>query len=60
MILMGTIHFPPDRKDELGKRAVIFNVVSALATMFSGYLMTAVIHLNGRGSLQVWQWFAFL
>ncbi|OKL61016.1 hypothetical protein UA08_03111 [Talaromyces atroroseus] len=44
------------RKDELGKRAVIFNVSSALATMFSGYLMTAVIGLDGRGGLKGWQW----
>lgn len=45
-----------DRKDELAKRAIIFNATSALATMFSGYLMTAVIHLNGRHGFQGWQW----
>jgi hypothetical protein len=29
-------------KDEIAKRSVIFHVSSSLATMFSGYLMTAV------------------
>lgn len=48
--------FPPDRRDELGKRAVIFNLSSAIATMFSGYLMTAVINLDGRNGLKGWQW----
>lgn len=44
------------RKDELAKRSCIFHTSGALATMFSGYLMTAVINLNGRGGLKGWQW----
>jgi len=44
------------RKDELAKRSCIFHTSSALATMFSGYLMTAVINLNGRGGIAGWQW----
>jgi hypothetical protein len=45
-----------DRKDELAKRASIFNVSGAIATMFSGYLMSAVIGLNGRNGIKGWQW----
>ena len=44
------------RKDELAKRSCIFHTSSALATMFSGYLMAAVINLDGRGGLAGWQW----
>lgn len=44
------------RKDELAKRSCIFHTSGALATMFSGYLMAAVINLNGRGGLAGWQW----
>lgn len=43
-------------KNELGKRSVIFHVSGALATMFSGYLMTAVIGLGGRNGHSGWQW----
>ncbi|MCJ1308190.1 hypothetical protein MMC25_001842 [Agyrium rufum] len=44
------------RKDELAKRSCIFHTSSAIATMFSGYLMAAVYRLNGRGGLAGWQW----
>lgn len=39
------------RKDELAKRSCIFHTASAIATMFSGYLMAAVYNLNGVGGL---------
>jgi ACS family pantothenate transporter-like MFS transporter len=29
---------------------------SAIATMFSGYLMAAVYHLDGVGGMKGWQW----
>jgi ACS family pantothenate transporter-like MFS transporter len=45
------------RKDELAKRSCIFHTSSALATMFSGYLMAAVINLNGEKGLAGWQWY---
>jgi MFS transporter, ACS family, pantothenate transporter len=35
------------RRDELAKRSCIFHVSSAIGTMFSGYLMAAVYHLDG-------------
>ncbi|KAL9111893.1 MAG: hypothetical protein Q9227_003743 [Pyrenula ochraceoflavens] len=44
------------RKDELAKRSCIFHTSSAIATMFSGYLMASVYHLNGRGGFRGWQW----
>ncbi|EXJ91869.1 hypothetical protein A1O3_00419 [Capronia epimyces CBS 606.96] len=44
------------RRDELAKRAGIFNFTGSVATMFSGYLMSAVISLDGRGGLRGWQW----
>lgn len=44
------------RKDELAKRACIFHTSSAIATMFSGYLMAAVYHLEGVGGFRGWQW----
>ena len=44
------------RRDELAKRSCIFHTSSAIATMFSGYLMAAVYHLNGKGGLAGWQW----
>ena len=44
------------RRDELAKRSCIFHASSAIATMFSGYLMAAVYHLNGRGGMAGWQW----
>jgi hypothetical protein len=43
---------PVDRNDELAKRASIFGVSDSIATMFSGYLMSAVINLNGRNGLK--------
>ncbi|KAI1625641.1 major facilitator superfamily domain-containing protein [Exophiala viscosa] len=43
-------------KDEIAKRSCIFHVTGAIATMFSGYLMTAVIGLGGKGGLKGWQW----
>lgn len=44
------------RKDELAKRSCIFHTSSAIATMFSGYLMAAVYKLDGRGGFAGWQW----
>ncbi|MCJ1401789.1 hypothetical protein MMC11_005006 [Xylographa trunciseda] len=44
------------RKDELAKRSCIFHTSSAIATMFSGYLMTAVYNLDGRGGMAGWKW----
>ncbi|KAH0383801.1 putative MFS transporter Liz1/Seo1, partial [Aureobasidium melanogenum] len=44
------------RKDELAKRSCIFHTSSAIATMFSGYLMAAVYHLGGVGGFKGWQW----
>jgi MFS transporter, ACS family, pantothenate transporter len=44
------------RKDELAKRSCIFHVSSALGSMFSGYLMAAVFHLDGTGGFAGWQW----
>jgi MFS transporter, ACS family, pantothenate transporter len=49
-----------DRKDELAKRASIFGVSGSIATMFSGYLMTAVINLDGRNGIKGWQWSVIL
>lgn len=45
------------RKDELAKRSCIFHTSSAIATMFSGYLMAAVYNLGGKGGLRGWQWY---
>jgi ACS family pantothenate transporter-like MFS transporter len=44
------------RKDELAKRSCIFHTSSAIGTMFSGYLMAAVYHLEGIGGYRGWQW----
>jgi len=44
------------RRDELAKRSCIFHTASAVATMFSGYLMAAVYHLGGKGGFYGWQW----
>ncbi|RMZ86880.1 hypothetical protein DV736_g5894, partial [Chaetothyriales sp. CBS 134916] len=44
------------RKDELAKRSCLFHVSSAIGTMFSGYLMAAVYHLDGVGGWKGWQW----
>ena len=44
------------RKDEIAKRAGILNASGSIATIFSGFLMTAVIHLGGRGGLAGWKW----
>ncbi|KAJ9629546.1 hypothetical protein H2203_001920 [Taxawa tesnikishii (nom. ined.)] len=44
------------RKDELAKRSCIFHTSSAIATMFSGYLMATVYHLGGKGGFKGWQW----
>lgn len=44
------------RKDELAKRSCIFHTSSAIATMFSGYLMASVYHLDGVGGYRGWQW----
>ena len=44
------------RSDELAKRSCIFHTASAIATMFSGYLMAAVYNLEGVGGMYGWQW----
>ncbi|KAF2707101.1 MFS general substrate transporter [Pleomassaria siparia CBS 279.74] len=44
------------RKEELAKRSCIFHTSGAIASMFSGYLMAAVYHLDGRGGFRGWQW----
>lgn len=44
------------RKDELAKRSCIFHASSGLGSMFSGYLMAAVISLDGRDGYHGWQW----
>ena len=44
------------RSDELAKRTSIFQVTNAVGTMFSGYLMAAVYHLEGIGGLRGGQW----
>ncbi|MCJ1447766.1 MAG: hypothetical protein MMC23_008277 [Stictis urceolatum] len=44
------------RKDELAKRSCIFHTSSALGTMFSGYLMASVYHLDGMSGFKGWQW----
>jgi MFS transporter, ACS family, pantothenate transporter len=46
------------RKDELAKRSCIFYTSSALATMFSEYLLTAALQLDGRGGFAGRQWYA--
>lgn len=46
------------RRDELAKRSCIFHTSSAIATMFSGYLMAAVYNLGGKGGFKGWQWYA--
>lgn len=44
------------RKDELAKRSCIFHASSGLGSMFSGYLMAAVISLDGTDGYHGWQW----
>jgi ACS family pantothenate transporter-like MFS transporter len=44
------------RREELAKRSCIFHTSAAIATMFSGYLMTGVHRLDGNGGLRGWQW----
>ena len=44
------------RKDELAKRSCIFHTSSGIASMISGYLMSAVYRLGGRGGFKGWQW----
>ncbi|KAJ6024028.1 hypothetical protein N7540_004825 [Penicillium herquei] len=44
------------RKDELAKRSCIFHTSSGVASMFSGYLMDAVLNLAGKGGFKGWQW----
>lgn len=44
------------RVEELGKRSCIFHCSSAIASMFSGYLMSAVYNLEGVGGFRGWQW----
>lgn len=47
-------------KDELAKRSCIFHTSSAIASMFSGYLMAAVYHLSGKGGFKGWQWLSIV
>ncbi|KAI1429595.1 MFS general substrate transporter [Xylaria sp. FL1777] len=44
------------RKDELAKRSCIFHSSSAIGSMFSGYLIAAVYHLEGVSGFHGWQW----
>ncbi|EED14914.1 pantothenate transporter, putative [Talaromyces stipitatus ATCC 10500] len=44
------------RRDELGKRACIFQICSALGQMASGYIMSGVYRLGGVGGFKGWQW----
>ncbi|KAM0327198.1 hypothetical protein ACHAQA_006331 [Verticillium albo-atrum] len=44
------------RSDELAKRSCIFHVSGAIGTMFSGYLMASVYHLDGVQGFKGWQW----
>ncbi len=44
------------RKDELAKRSCILNASGSLAMMFSGFLMSAVINLDGTNGLAGWKW----
>ncbi|EPE06989.1 pantothenate transporter liz1 [Ophiostoma piceae UAMH 11346] len=44
------------RREELAKRSCIFHAASAIGTMFSGYLMAAVYHLDGVHGYKGWQW----
>ncbi|CAK7271304.1 hypothetical protein SEPCBS57363_004550 [Sporothrix epigloea] len=44
------------RREELAKRSCIFHSASAIGTMFSGYLMAAVYHLDGVNGYRGWQW----
>jgi MFS transporter, ACS family, pantothenate transporter len=45
------------RRDELGKRACIFQICSAMGQMASGYIMGGVYQLGGVGGYRGWQWF---
>ncbi|KAH8704223.1 major facilitator superfamily domain-containing protein [Talaromyces proteolyticus] len=44
------------RRDELGKRACILQMCSAVGQMVSGYMMGGVYHLGGVGGHKGWQW----
>lgn len=44
------------RRDELAKRSCIFHTSSGIASMISGYLISAVYRLGGRGGFKGWQW----
>ncbi|KAG0650221.1 MFS transporter [Hyphodiscus hymeniophilus] len=44
------------RKDEIAKRSGILNASGSIATIFSGFLMSSVYHLGGRGGLPGWKW----
>lgn len=44
------------RKNELGKRNAIYYITYPLGSMFSGYLMTACLKLEGVGGLEGWRW----
>ncbi|CAG7962300.1 unnamed protein product [Penicillium salamii] len=44
------------QKHELGKRSCVFHASSAVGSMFSGYLMGAVYHLDGVNGFKGWQW----
>ncbi|KAL1303594.1 hypothetical protein AAFC00_006959 [Neodothiora populina] len=44
------------RREELAKRSCIFHTSSAIASMFSGYLMAAVYNLDGVSGYKGWQW----
>ncbi|KAK9452011.1 major facilitator superfamily domain-containing protein [Limtongia smithiae] len=44
------------RKRELGKRNAVYYNTYPLGSMFSGYLQTACINLDGTGGLAGWRW----
>jgi MFS transporter, ACS family, pantothenate transporter len=48
------------RKDEIAKRACILNTSGSIAQVFSGFLMSAVVGLGGRGGLEGWKWYAII
>src|ERR1041385_1228102 len=44
------------RKDELAKRSCIFHASGSVGSVFSGYLMASVYHLDGVHGFKGWQW----
>lgn len=44
------------KRQELGKRNAIYACVWPLGAMFSGYLQSAALSLDGRGGMAGWRW----